>query len=57
MKLFLDAIQFLYNLMQPLPRIENIYHIHFLDLLLRFFIQSGESIYEPSRLKFILWHL
>ena len=29
MKLFLDVIQFLYNLMQQLPHIENVYHLHF----------------------------
>ena len=33
MKLFLDAIQFIHNLMELLPHIENIYHLHFLDLL------------------------
>ena len=51
MKLGLDVIQILQNLMQRLRRIENIYHLHFLDLLF-FFIKSGESIYEPSCLKF-----
>ena len=29
MKFILDAIQFFPNLMQPLPHIENIYHLHF----------------------------
>ena len=45
--------------MQQLLRIENNDHFHFSDLLLffSFFIQSQESIYEPPRLKFTLWHL
>ena len=46
--------------MQQLLRIENSYHLHFLDLFFGFFyffIQSGESIYEPLRLEFTLWHL
>ena len=40
--------------MQQLLLIENIYHLHFLDLLMLalFFIQSGESIYGTPRLKF-----
>ena len=41
--------------MQQLLRIENIYHLYFSDLFLIFFIiQSGESTYEPPRLKFTL---
>ena len=39
--LFLDAIQFLYDLMQPLPHIENIYDHHFFGFIYVFFIQSG----------------
>ena len=33
--------------MEQLLHIENIYHLYFLDLLLLFFFQSGESIYDP----------
>ena len=36
MKFPLDAIQFLHNLMHQLLRIENIYRLYFLDLLLFF---------------------
>ena len=45
--------------MQQLLRIEIIYHLHFVDLIVAFlfFIQSGESIFEPPRLKFTLRYL
>ena len=61
MKLSLDVIQFLHNSMQHLVHTENIYHQLFSDLLLLlfvitflFFIQSGESKYEPLPLKVTL---
>ena len=44
MNIFLDAIQCLHNLMQTLPHIENIYHLHFLDLLLLFSFLSNLKI-------------
>ena len=45
--------------MQTLLHIENIDHLYFSDLLLPscFFIQLRDSIYDPTRLKFALWHL
>ena len=43
--------------MQQLLYIENIYHLCFSDLLMLFFIQSRESIYEPPRIQFTLWNL
>ena len=41
--------------MQQLLHTENIYCPYFSDLLLvfSFFIQSGESVYEPPRLKLL----
>ena len=49
-------IQFFHNLMQSLPHIENIYHLYNFGFIVAFFffIQSGESLYDPPRLKFIL---
>ena len=36
----------------------NVDQLHYSDLLIFFFfVQAGESIYVPPRLKFILWHL
>ena len=63
MKLFLDSSWLLYNLMQPVHHIENIFHIHFLDcLLLLSILLSLENqymnhhvqnlLYEPPHLKF-----
>ena len=49
------SIQFFHNLLQPLPHIEKIYYLDFLDFLLLFvffFIHSGELIYHPPRIKF-----
>ena len=46
MKLFLDGIRFLYNLMQQLPHIESTYYLHFAGLLLIFcFLSSLENQY------------
>ena len=52
-----DFFQFLYIQAQLWQHIENVYYHHFSYLLLHSFKQSGESMYEPPRLKFILWHL
>ena len=63
LKLFLDLILLFHNLMQPLLQNENIYHLLSLSFIFSgfviffFFIQSGESIYDTSCIKFILWHL
>ena len=58
MKLFLDVIQFLHYLMQPLPHIENIYHLYFFGFVaFFFFILSLESAYDLLHLKLIQWHL
>ena len=40
--------------MQQLLRIENIYHLHLFGFIVVFFffIQSGESIYEPPQIQF-----
>ena len=58
MKFFLDLVQFLYNLMQQLLRIENSHHLHFFGFIVafQFFIQSGESIYKLPHLEFTLQH-
>ena len=53
MKIFLDGIKFLHNLMQQLLFIENTYRLYFLDLFLLFFIQSEKSIYKSPRLKML----
>ena len=63
LKLFLDLILLFHNLMQPLLQNENIYHLLSLSFIFSgfviffFFILSGESIYDTSCIKFILWHL
>ena len=44
LKLVLDVIQFLLNLMQQLTHIENIYHFYFLDLLPFSFLSSLEKL-------------
>ena len=53
---FHSVFHFLYNLMETLRHIENIYHCNFSGLLLlfSFLVQFGELIYEPRRLKFTL---
>ena len=37
LKLFLDVIQFLQNLIEQLLRIENIYYVHFFGFIVAFF--------------------
>ena len=59
MKFFLDVIQYLHNLMQQSHILKTfiIFLFRIYCCFFLFFILSGESIYDPPRLKFILWHL
>ena len=50
MKIFLDVIQFLHNLMQQFLRIENTYRLYFLDLIMIFsFLSNLEKQYINHR--------
>ena len=49
---------FLHDLMRLLQRIEGIYYLFLvIEFFVAFFLQSGEPIYDPPRLKLVLLHL